>query len=460
MLNGNVHARVNRPELVEKYGFDCYLDDTQFLTRRGWLRYDEIANGEAVATINQTSGAVEFQVPTERVTKPYGGPIHFFRHRYSSCAVTPNHRMWTSPVNRGPCGRIGNVYRPEIANWDFRRADELDKLHHVRVVGTPREDEYPVSDSMLALVGAFVSEGCVSKRRNNGTASVLAFTQKTGNRLEPVLAAIGEDHPMRTYTYTRGPDAFRPTSLEYSMYTLANRDLADQIDRECGAGAVNKRLPSWAFDLSARQAEVLLNALMAGDGTRCRTGFQVYYTISPRLAGDVQALAVIAGRRSNMWGPYASAKGIYQVMVQEPGREFEALSIRNNRKVEEVTDRRIVCFTVPNETLVTRREGRVAMHGNTKYASHMVRLAVQGVELLETGRMTLPMPDPWRTWIRDLRQGKHTEQEAIDASTELEARLEVLTRTADLPEHPDTERANRWLIETYQRAWVQGRWVP
>lgn len=97
---------------------------------------------------------------------------------------------------------------------------------------------------------------------------------------------------------------------------------------------------------------------------------------------------------------------------------------------------------------------------DVKFAGHMVRLGVQGVELLETGRMTLPMPDPWRTWIRELRQGKHTEQEAIDASTELEARLEVLTRTADLPEHPDTARANRWLIETYQRAWVHGRWVP
>lgn len=97
---------------------------------------------------------------------------------------------------------------------------------------------------------------------------------------------------------------------------------------------------------------------------------------------------------------------------------------------------------------------------DTKYAAHMVRLAVQGVELLETGRMTLPMPDPWRTWIRDLRRGKHTEREAIDASSELEARLAVLTRTADLPEHPEKARANRWLIETYQQAWVQGRWVP
>jgi len=96
---------------------------------------------------------------------------------------------------------------------------------------------------------------------------------------------------------------------------------------------------------------------------------------------------------------------------------------------------------------------------DVKFAGHMVRLGVQGVELLETGRMTLPMPEPWRTWIRDLRQGRHTEQEAIEAADGLEARLKVLTETADLPACPDTARANRWLIETYQQAWTQGRWV-
>lgn len=96
---------------------------------------------------------------------------------------------------------------------------------------------------------------------------------------------------------------------------------------------------------------------------------------------------------------------------------------------------------------------------DTKYAAHMVRLAVQGVELLETGRLTLPMAEPWRTWIRDLRQGKHTQQEALDATEELEARLTVLTETADLPKEPDVKQANRWLIDTYQQAWARGRWV-
>lgn len=453
-LLGLKAQRTNRPELVEKYGWDCYLDDTEFLTHSGWLRYDEIADGESLATINQATGAVEFQIPTERVAKPYSGPINLFRHRYTSCAVTPNHRMWTSPVNRGSCGRIGNVYRPEVANWSFRRADELRGHHHVRVVGTPREDEYPVSDAMLSLVGAFVSEGSVAKRLSDGSASVLSFTQKVGNRLESVMATVDQEHPIRTFTYTR-KDEWRPSPIECHTYTLANRRVSAQLDRECGRGSRNKHLPGWVFDLSARQAEVLLAALMAGDGTLCRGGWQVYYTISPRLAGDVQALAIIAGRRSNAWGPYD--KGMYQVMVQDPGREFETISIRCNHKVEIVKDARIVCFTVPNETLVTRRNGRVAMHGNTKFGSHMVRLGIQGVELLETGQITLPIPEPWLTYLRDMRQGKYTRDEALATAQEFEHRIGELATTSHLPERPDHALVDQWLIRTYQQHWESTR---
>jgi predicted nucleotidyltransferase len=91
---------------------------------------------------------------------------------------------------------------------------------------------------------------------------------------------------------------------------------------------------------------------------------------------------------------------------------------------------------------------------DTKYAMHMVRLGVQGVELLETGRMTLPIAEPWLSWLRDLRRGKHTQAEAIAAAADLEDRLDRLVRGASpLPEQPDRDWANRWLVHAYGSAW-------
>jgi uncharacterized protein len=102
---------------------------------------------------------------------------------------------------------------------------------------------------------------------------------------------------------------------------------------------------------------------------------------------------------------------------------------------------------------VTRPELVEAYGWDVKYGAHMVRLGVQGVELLETGWITLPMPEPWLTWIRDLRQGGHTMQEALDVAAELEERITKLVASSPLAEHPDREAADRWLIRAYRMAW-------
>ncbi|MFC3998682.1 DNA polymerase beta superfamily protein [Nocardiopsis sediminis] len=116
------------------------------------------------------------------------------------------------------------------------------------------------------------------------------------------------------------------------------------------------------------------------------------------------------------------------------------------------------------DSMLGRRGGRhtnrpelIEVHGfDVKFAYHMVRLGVQGVEMLETGRITLPMPDPWATWLRELRRGEHTKEEALAAAAEMEERLTDLVRTSTLPELPDTAWADRWLVDAYTRAWREG----
>lgn len=65
----------------------------------------------------------------------------------------------------------------------------------------------------------------------------------------------------------------------------------------------------------------------------------------------------------------------------------------------------------------TNRPEMVAEHGyDTKYAMHALRLALQGVELLTTGRITLPVPEPHRTYLRAIRQARlaHVTQVVAD----------------------------------------------
>jgi hypothetical protein len=102
----------------------------------------------------------------------------------------------------------------------------------------------------------------------------------------------------------------------------------------------------------------------------------------------------------------------------------------------------------------TNRPELVDEYGfDTKFAYHMVRLGCQGVELLTTGKVTLPMPVDHRNWLIELRNGKHTLQEALDAAEVLLEKLNYLKLHADLPERPDYAAINRWLTGTYMDWW-------
>jgi predicted nucleotidyltransferase len=95
-----------------------------------------------------------------------------------------------------------------------------------------------------------------------------------------------------------------------------------------------------------------------------------------------------------------------------------------------------------------------AMYGfDTKYAMHMLRLGFQGVELLTTGRLSLPMKEPARSFLLDVRRGKVSEQDCLAQADELEQQLTELAKTSPLPPQPDEARVEAWVLSAYRRRW-------
>ncbi len=102
------------------------------------------------------------------------------------------------------------------------------------------------------------------------------------------------------------------------------------------------------------------------------------------------------------------------------------------------------------------RERFVQDHGyDTKFAMHMCRLGYQGIELLETGRITLPMPEGPRTQLLNMRKGIFTLQEVLTLAGELEQQLKDAIDTSPLPPTPHVKRVERWMQETYRFAWKE-----
>ena len=96
----------------------------------------------------------------------------------------------------------------------------------------------------------------------------------------------------------------------------------------------------------------------------------------------------------------------------------------------------------------------VEAHGfDTKYAMHAVRLGYQGLELLETGRLTLPMPEPTRSRVMAVRLGERSFEEVLAEIDEAQRRLSTALEQTALPAEPDRAAVDRFLVDTYRQAW-------
>lgn len=102
-----------------------------------------------------------------------------------------------------------------------------------------------------------------------------------------------------------------------------------------------------------------------------------------------------------------------------------------------------------------RRPELIEKYGyDTKYAMHMVRLGFQGIEFLKTGRMTLPMAEPERSWIRSIRVGGVSQQDVMSRAGELERELkDLIDGPGLLPLKADTEPVWTWVRSVYLEWW-------
>lgn len=88
-----------------------------------------------------------------------------------------------------------------------------------------------------------------------------------------------------------------------------------------------------------------------------------------------------------------------------------------------------------------------------KSGMHALRLGMQGVELLERGRLTIPPPPAQLRVLQKARAGEWTLEQLALKIAGYEGRLETALANTSLPEEPDWNWINTWLIDAHMRFW-------
>ena len=106
------------------------------------------------------------------------------------------------------------------------------------------------------------------------------------------------------------------------------------------------------------------------------------------------------------------------------------------------------------ERHATRTRELSKRHGyDTKYAMHALRIAYQGLELLRTGRITLPMPEPQRSQLREVRSGEVSLADVLDHLETVTDELDRASEDPALPPTSDVAAVDRFVVDAYRTTW-------
>jgi len=455
-----------RAELERKYHYDCYSDDTEFLTDDGWKKFDDITDQHKLATVfvnnstsvnqHRTHLGIEYQSPTEKFDTLYSGNMYQFKGSHLDLLVTANHRMLERTKSR----------RAQVASgpWKLTEAAHLpDMFEFLRAI-TPKTknqntqhhfQSLPISaDAYLRLMGWYLSDGSMVFDTKHQPVDIRINQKKSGKLYSSMVKFVNKNKTMKASLHPNDHDSttVKSCSVVEAVLSVCDKIIVQKLYNDCG-DTTSKHIPRWVYSLPKRHMEVLFDAMAAGDGAIRNTSEKsVIHNCLGQLANDVNELAVLCGWETSVYGPCANEdKNLYRVHVWKQNTQTRTLTRTNVTKIP-VTNQRIVCFSVPNGTLVVRRNGQVSFQGNCKHGLHLVRLVKMCREILTLGKVIVRRTED-REELLGIRNGEWSYEKLVEWADKEELEIDDLYKNCTiLPHAPKANKIDDLCIEIVEES--------
>ncbi|WP_246987595.1 DNA polymerase domain-containing protein [Halorientalis marina] len=213
-------------------------------------------------------------------------------------------------------------------------------------------------DDFLELLAWYITEGNVYTSETKEFGEKLRGSATSVKIAQDAIADGGESH------HGRIGDLLDRMGFDYYVdersYQFTSKLFGAFLERVCGAGSFEKRIPEFVFETTAEQKRDFLDTLIAGDGDWQENSWR-YSTASERLRDDVLRLCAHLGLTAS----YNEDGGTYRIYVTEDSKN----TLRMHRSAERTTaDDGVYCVTVAdNQTLMAGQNGKFQFVGQSLY---------------------------------------------------------------------------------------------
>lgn len=211
----------------------CVDKETEALTKRGWLKYNEITTSDEILSYNIETKRLIWSKINDLYINKYQGKMHSLNIRGMDALVTPNHKFVT----------LENGLTPV----EYLKSDD-----HIILIGQPPTDNKKIyNDDFVELMGWAVTEG--NYLLGKTTHSVQIF-QKQGPKADRIQSCLNRlNIKNKTYNWTN------PEILGF-RFTKEYANLIVQL--------APKKVLSMEFILNLTQSQrlLLIQTMLDGDG--------------------------------------------------------------------------------------------------------------------------------------------------------------------------------------------------
>ena len=380
--------------------WNCHDAETEILTERGWIRFHELAYTDRVATVDRETRQFWYEKPANFFDYQYDGDLIHLKSSRMDVMVTPNHKMWVTPA-RWNANKFAFLEAHELDDeyrtWASLRSGRPQVKEGALVLDEilPKRDRgarlmYPrveIPWRVLApFLGYYVSEGSATHGQASGSYHVSIRQKKAAGVAR--IDALMLQFPMHV---TRHVDRKGGVS-----WIVSDRRLYQWVVEQCGKLAEAKRIPPIAQEWSRTDLEAFVMAAMDGDGSwmRGHPGLGHYSSTSRALADGFQILALELGWNASLTVDYdrRDRLPIYRVNLSMRGSDLW-ITPRTVQRVPYTGH--VYCVENSTHLIVTRRNGRIAIHGQS-HAENVRRVLnnqyIVDPSLIEISDLLQPQP--------------------------------------------------------------------
>ena len=399
----------------------CYDEETEILTENGWKFFKDLTTEENVFTLTDDN-RIELHQSQKLFQYDYEGEMYHFKTKSLDLLVTPNHRMvvdnrrsnkreFVEAKDFNPDSHL--IPKQGIWEGEEREYFELPPIAIMRGTGPTS----CFSEEEIETIKKMKNEGeTLYQIANNFNCNPVTIynvctknnygnLQRTKIKYEAPALKIKMDDWLKFFGFflAEGSTDNEKNALSHGyriVITQINKQKQQEIKQvldslpfkyhlegENNLVICNKQL--WAYlrqfgnkytkfipkeikNLSKRQLNILFNWMVKGDGHIRKTTGQInYWTVSPKLADDLQEIILKLGylgtltltqnKISQINGRKIKSGLVYNISIQKT----KHYRLRKNNPQKIYYKGKVYCCEVPNHTVFVRRKGKVSWCGNS-----------------------------------------------------------------------------------------------